>query len=317
MTSMGLSENSKRNTAAGKTWLSVLKKQKYLFILMLPGMAYFFLFKYGPMYGLLLAFKNYDPSEGIMGSPWAGLKYFKMMVTMNNFWTVVLNTIKISVLKIITGFPAPIILALLLNEVVSTKFKRVVQTISYLPHFLSWVVVAGIIFQLMSPSYGLYGLISHAFGWKTQVLLGNPHAFMAMLLTSNVWKGIGYGSIIYLAAIAGIGPEMYEAAIIDGAGRFKQCIYITLPALAPTISILFVLSLGSILDGGFDQIFNLYNSLVLPSVDIIDTFVYRVGLQNFQFSFSTAVGVSKSVIAFALVMFSNWLVGKFSDYTIW
>lgn len=300
-----------------KPLLTLIRKQKFLLALMIPGMAYFFLFRYGPMYGLLLAFKSYDPVAGILNSPWVGLRYFRQMVEMNNFWTVVLNTLKISLLKILTGFPAPILLALMLNEILSSKFKRVVQTISYLPHFLSWVVVAGLIFQLLSPSYGLYGLVCKLFGWKTQVLLGDPQAFMITLLVSNIWKEIGYGSIIYLATIAGIDSQMYEAARIDGAGRLKQCLYITLPCLAPTISIMFVLGLGGILDGGFDQIFNLYNALVLPSVDIIDTFVYRVGLEGFQFSFSTAVGVSKHLIAFILVMFCNWVVGKFSDYTIW
>lgn len=317
MSQMDMAGCANSKTAARKSMRDVLKKQKYLFILMAPGLLYFIIFKYAPMYGLVLAFKEYDPFEGILKSPWVGLKYFREMVTMHNFWQVVLNTLKISVLKILTEFPAPIILALLLNEITATRFKSFIQTVSYLPYFLSWVVVAGLIFQLVSPSYGIYGLICHAFGWKTQVLLGNSHSFLVILLTSNVWKNVGYGSIIYLAAIAGIGPEMYEAAIIDGAGRLKQCFYITLPALAPTISILFVLGLGGILDGGFDQIFNLYNTAVLPSVDIIDTYVYRIGLENFQFSFSTAVGLSKNVIAFTLVMFSNWVVGKLSDYTIW
>lgn len=300
----------------GPRVLSALNRQKYLFLLLLPGLAYFLIFKYGPMYGILLAFKDYDPQVGILRSPWAGFKYFHQMFEMKYFWTVTANTLKISILKIITGFPAPILFALLLNEIISSKFKRVVQTISYLPHFLSWIIVSGLIFQLVSPSYGLYGLLCDVFGWKSQVLLGDGKSFLNILLISNIWKEMGYASIIYLAAIAGISTEMYESAIIDGAGRFKRCIYITIPSILPTICMLFVLGLGGILDGGFDQIFNLYNSMVMPSADIIDTFVYRIGLVEMQYSFSTAVGIAKSVIALFLVLFSNWIVGKVSDYTV-
>lgn len=296
--------------------LTSLKRQKYLFLLLFPGVAYFLIFRYGPMYGILLAFKDYVPQDGILGSPWAGFKYFHQMFEMKYFWTVTGNTLKISILKIITGFPAPILFALLLNEIISNKFKRIVQTISYLPHFLSWIIVSGLIFQLVSPSYGVYGLMCDVFGWKPQVLLGDGKSFLNILLISNVWKEMGYASIIYLAAIAGINIEMYESAIIDGAGRFKRCIYITIPSILPTISMLFVLGLGGILDGGFDQIFNLYNSMVMPSSDIIDTFVYRIGLVEMQYSFSTAVGIAKSVIALILVLFSNWIVGKASNYTV-
>ncbi|QAY68474.1 sugar ABC transporter permease [Paenibacillus protaetiae] len=296
--------------------MATFKKQRFLFLLLLPGLLYFFIFKYGPMYGILMAFKDYQPSSGMAGSPWVGFKHFHEMFEMNYFWTVTANTLKISLLKILVGFPAPILFALLLNELVSSRFKRIVQTISYLPHFLSWVIVAGLIFQLVSPSYGLYGLLCDIFGWKPHVLLGESKSFLQILLISNVWKEIGYGSIIYLAAIAGINSDMYESATIDGAGRFKQCIYITLPSILPTICMLFVLGLGGILDGGFDQIFNLYNSMVMPTADIIDTFVYRIGLVEMQYSFSTAVGIAKSVIALVLVLVSNWIVGKLSNYTV-
>ncbi|UKS29479.1 ABC transporter permease subunit [Paenibacillus sp. HWE-109] len=294
----------------------MLMKQKFLFLLLLPGLVYFMLFRYGPMYGILLAFKEYNPHEGILGSPWVGLKYFHQMFDMKYFWTVAGNTLKISLMKILVGFPAPIIFALLLNELASNKFRRIVQTISYLPHFLSWVIVAGLIYQLVSPSYGIYGLLCDVFGWEPRVLLGDSKSFLQILLVSNVWKEIGYSSIIYLAAIAGINPEMYESAYMDGAGRFKQIIHITIPSILPTICMLFVLGLGGILDGGFDQIFNLYNSMVMPTADIIDTFVYRIGLVEMQYSFSTAVGIAKSVIALILVLSANWIVGKLSNYTI-
>ncbi|NBD27014.1 ABC transporter permease [Paenibacillus glycinis] len=305
-----------RNPRKKSRFLPKLMKQRFLFLLLMPGMIYFLVFKYGPMYGILIAFKDYSPQDGVFSSPWVGFKYFREMFEMKYFWTVTANTLKISILKIAIGFPAPIIFALLLNEIVSNKFRRIVQTISYLPHFLSWVIVAGLIFQLVSPSYGVYGLICEAFGWQPRVLLGNGESFLQILIVSNVWKEIGYGSIIYLAAIAGINSDMYESAVIDGAGRFKQCLYITIPSILPTICMLFVLGLGGILDGGFDQIFNLYNSMVMPTADIIDTFVYRVGLVDMQYSFSIAVGIAKSVIALVLVLSSNWIVGKLSNYTV-
>lgn len=299
----------------GSAW-SKVKRQRFLLLLLLPGMLYFFIFKYGPMYGITIAFKDYDVFKGISDSPWVGLKHFRNMFSSRYFLQVVGNTLRISLLKILTGFPAPIILALLLNELVFPRFKKTVQTISYLPHFLSWVVISGLVFQIVSPSYGLYGVLCKLFNWKPMVILGNHKGFLSVLLLSNIWKEIGYGSIIYLAAIAGINMEMYEAARIDGANRWKQCRYITLPSIFPTIGMMFILGLGGILDGGFDQVFNLYNSLVMPSADIIDTYVYRIGLVELQYSFSTAVNVSKSLVAIVLVLSSNWLVGKLSDYTV-
>ena len=302
---------------AMKNPITMLIKQKYMYLLLMPGLIYFLIFKYYPMYGVTIAFKEYDPLLGILGSPWAGLKYFNRLFSSPYIWTLVVNTLRISILKIIIGFPIPIIFALLLNEITRERFKRVVQTISYLPHFLSWVVVAGLAFQIFSPSYGVYGLICKLFGWEAEVILANSKAFIPILISTDIWKEVGYGSIIYLAAIAGIGNDMYEAARIDGANRFKQCIYITLPSLIPIISITFTLRLGNILEGGFDQVFNMYSPVVYGVADIIDTYVYRMGLENFEYSFSTAVGLTKSIVAFILVMTTNWIVGKFTDYSIW
>lgn len=294
-----------------------IKKSKYLLVLMLPGMIYFLIFKYGPMYGISLAFKQFDPSLGIIGSPWAGFKYFNRLFQTSYIWTVVGNTLKISMLKIVIGFPAPIIFALLLNEITRERFKRVVQTISYLPHFLSWVVVSGLVFQMVSPSYGLYGYICKILGIKAEVLLGDPNSFISILIISDLWKEVGYASVLYLAAIAGISSELYEAAKIDGANRSDQALYVTLPGILPTIAILFVLRLGGILDAGFDQIFNMYNPIVMKSVDVIDTYVFRIGLENFEYSFSTAVGLTKSVVALILVLSGNWIVSKLSETSIW
>lgn len=316
-----LTENKPRIAINPKGFISrnlkEIKKSKYLLLLMLPGMIYFLLFKYGPMYGIILAFKEFDPSLGIIGSPWAGLRYYNRLFQTSYIWTVVGNTLKISMLKIVIGFPAPIIFALLLNEITRERFKRVVQTISYLPHFLSWVVVSGLVFQLVSPSYGLYGYICKILGIKTEVLLGDPKSFISILIISDLWKEVGYASVLYLAAIAGISSELYEAAKIDGANRFDQALFVTLPGILPTIAILFVLRLGGILDAGFDQIFNMYNPIVMKSVDVIDTYVFRIGLENFEYSFSTAVGLTKSVVALILVLSGNWIVSKLSETSIW
>lgn len=297
--------------------LTLLSRQKYLFLLLLPGLVYFIVFKYIPMYGIVLAFKEFNPLDGILGSPWAGLRYFQRIFQSDAVLHVVFNTLRISLLNLLFGFPAPIVFALLLNEVMRTKVKRIFQTISYLPHFLSWVVISGLIFQLLSPSYGLYGYISKLFGWKTEVLLAQPGTFLPILVISNIWKEFGYGSVIYLAAIAGISGELYEAAKMDGAGRFKQMRHITLPSLLPVISILFILQLGHVLDAGFDQIMNLYNPLVYGVADIIDTYVYRIGLADFQYSFGTAVGLCKGAVAMILVLSANWIVRKLTDHSIW
>ena len=307
---------SKKVGKTNELW-EKMKEQKYLFLLMAPGIIYFLIFKYGPLYGLMLAFKDFDASAGIIGSPWAGLKYFKRFIEMESVWKVVINTLRISLLKIIFGFPAPIIFALLLNEIRLEKFKKGVQTISYLPHFLSWIVISGLVINILSPSTGLYGYICNILGINAGVPLGDTSTFLWVVIISNIWKEIGYGSIIYLAAISGIGMEMYEAAKIDGANRFKQCLYITFPSLLPTVSIMFILGLGNVLDAGFDQVFNLYTPLVYPVADILDTYIYRVGLGDFQYSFATAVGLTKNIVAFTLVMSCNWVVRKFSDYSIW
>lgn len=296
---------------------SRIKRDKYLYMLLLPGLLFFIIFCYVPMYGIVLAFKEYDPGLGIMGSPWVGLRYFERIFKGSMIWKVIGNTLRISFAKIVIGFPMPVIFALLLNEIRHVKFKKTVQTITYLPHFLSWVVVAGLVTQLFSPSYGLYGYLAEFFGFQPQVLLAQKWPFFWTLIVSDIWKGIGYGSIIYLAAISGIPQELYEAAKIDGAGRFRQAVSITLPSIMPTVCIMFILRMGSVLSANFDQVFTLYNPAVYDSAEILDTYVYSLGLEQFEYSLSTAVGLAKNVVQFGLVMLTNWVVGKFSDSTIW
>jgi putative aldouronate transport system permease protein len=303
------------------TLLHQFAVHRYLVLLMIPGIAYFIIFRYLPIYGITIAFKEFVISKGILGSPWVGLRYFQRFFQMQTVGVVFLNTIKISVLQILFGFPAPILLALLMNELRSQGYKRVVQSISYLPYFLSWVVVAGFLADLLSPSYGPYGFIIKLLGGTPKVLLSSTTWFVPILIISAVWKNIGWGTIVYLAAMSSINPEQYEAAIIDGAGRFRQVIHITVPGIASVVSIMFILTMGGILNAGFDQVFNLYNPLVYPVADIIDTFIYRIGMGSgmagYDYSLATAVGLTKNVIAFILVLGTNMIFRRFSEYALW
>ena len=294
-----------------------LFRHRYLMLLMLPGIAYFVVFRYVPIYGVILAFKEYDVYEGILFSPWVGLKHFRRLFEQHDVARVFWNTVEISVLRIAFGFPMPIILALLLNEIFNTKFKRTVQTISYLPHFLSWVVVAGLITELLSPSRGIYGYLMRLIGADTTVLLTSQTWFIPILIISGIWKEVGWGTIIYLATMSSINPELYEAAVVDGASRWRRAISITLPGILPVTAILLILSMSQILNAGFDQIFNLYNTLVYEIADIIDTYIYRVGLQSFEFEFATAVGLTKNVIALVLVLTVDRVVRRFTGYGLW
>ncbi|MDD9987368.1 MAG: ABC transporter permease subunit [Spirochaetaceae bacterium] len=294
-----------------------LFRHRYLLLLMLPGIAYFVVFRYVPIYGVILAFKEYDVYEGILFSPWVGLKHFRRLFEQHDVARVFWNTVEISVLRIVFGFPMPIILALLLNEIFNTKFKRTVQTISYLPHFLSWVVVAGLITELLSPSRGIYGYLMRLIGADTTVLLTSQTWFIPILIISGIWKEVGWGTIIYLATMSSINPELYEAAVVDGASRWRRAISITLPGILPVTAILLILSMSQILNAGFDQIFNLYNTLVYEIADIIDTYIYRVGLQSFEFEFATAVGLTKNVIALVLVLTVDRVVRRFTGYGLW
>jgi len=293
-----------------QTWKSY-KRYKYMFFLLAPALIWYLLFSYAPLYGIQLAFKDFIINQGISGSPWIGLKYFDDMINgAQDFHLIIRNTVVLSLYHIIFGFPAPIILALMLNEVRHSFFKRFTQTLSYLPHFLSWVVVAGFMFTVLSPSSGVVNKMIEFFGFEPIYFVGNPDYFRFTLVVTAIWKEIGWGAIIYLAAMGGINPQMYEAAVVDGAGRFKQLLYITLPSLLPVITIMFILRIGSVLDAGFDQVFNMYTPATYSVADILDTYVYRIGIEQMQFGFATAVGLFKNVIAFALVLLTNYLVKR-------
>lgn len=285
----------------------VWSKYKILYLMLLPGMLYYLIFSYLPMYGVTLAFKDFLILEGILGSPWVGLQHFQDLFTDPYFYSVLKNTIIISLYKLVFGFPVPILFALFLSEIASVKFKKVVQTVSYLPHFISWVVLGGIFFTIFSLE-GPVNAIVKLLGGDPVLFLADPTYFRTVLVVTSIFQGFGWGSIIYFAAISNIDPQLYEAAIMDGAGRFKRMFYISIPMLFPVIAIMLILSMSGILDAGFDQIFNMYNVQVYSVADIIDTYVYRQGLVEMNYSRATAIGLFKSVIALIMIVVVNKIV---------
>ncbi|TBL71406.1 ABC transporter permease [Paenibacillus thalictri] len=288
-----------------------------LYLIMVPGIVYFIVFKYVPMTGAVIAFQDYSVFAGIMESDWVGLKHFKEIFLDTEFYTVLRNTLLISLYKLIWGFPGPIVLAILLNEVRRMFFKKTVQTLAYLPHFLSWVVLGGILYNVLAPSNGIVNGILKLFGHEPVFFLADPNWFRTVLVASDIWKEIGWGAIIYLAALAGIDQQLYEAAVVDGANKWRQIWHITLPSLTSTIIILLVLRLGHVLDVGFEQIFVLYNPMVYSVSDVIETFVYRTGITQADFSFSTAVGLFKSIVGLILVVAANKLAKKLGQNGVW
>jgi len=300
----------------GSRW-KLARKMWMLYLFFLVPACLLFIFNYVPMYGVLIAFKKFRIASGILGSPWNDFQNFKDFFATPFFLRILRNTVIISLQRLVFGFPAPIILALLLNEVNHMPFKRVVQTISYLPHFMSWVVLAGIIIEVLSPQRGLVGVIYGLLGMDAPNLMNSRAFFRPMLIATGIWQSVGWGTIIYLAAISSIDPEMYEAAEIDGASRLQRAAHITIPSLVPVIIILFILSIGGILNAGFDQIFNLYSPLVYEVADIIDTYVYRVGITEMRFDYSTAVGLFKNAIGIVLLLGTNLVTRRFSEYGIW
>lgn len=284
-------------------------------LMLLPGLIWLFFFNLLPMYGTLMAFKDFNPGLGIFRSAWIGFENFKYMFILDDSIQVFKNTIFIAVGKMIMNLIAPLVFALMLNEVKNRLFTKSVQTIVYLPHFLSWVIVAGILLDLFSMTGPVNQLLS-VFHIKPILFFSNPDIFPAIVIGSDVWKEFGFGAIIYFAALTSISPELYEAAAIDGASQFKRLIHITLPSILPVAILLGTLSLGNILNAGFDQIYNLYNPLVYSTGDIIDTWVYRTGLIDMQYGLATAVGLLKSVVSLVLISISYTLAYRFANYRI-
>lgn len=301
------------------TWAAIKKdfiKHRWLYIMVLPVLLYYLCFSYIPIYGLQIAFKGYTFGKGIWGSDWVGLKHFIDFFTGPYFWRTLKNTLALSVYTILICFPAPIIFAILLNELHWQKYKRVIQTVSYLPHFISLVVICGLIKEFTA-STGLINSIIELFGGTAQTMLVNPEYFRAIYVISDLWQGIGWGSIIYLAALSAIDPTLYDAAAVDGAGRFRRILHVTLPCLMTTIIIMFILRVGQFMTVGFDKILLLYNSNIYSTADVISTFVYRKGIIESNFSFSAAVGLFNSLVNFVLVFTVNKISAKVSETSLW
>lgn len=294
-----------------KNW----QKDWQLHLMILPGLLFILIFKYMPLGGITIAFKEFLPGKGIWGSPWVGLENFEYMLALPDTKRVMWNTLFFAAAKILINFPVPIIISILLNEVKNHRFKRSVQTIIYLPYFISWVILAGIIQDLFAKE-GLINQFLGIFGAEPVFFLGNKYAFLGVLIGTDVWKNFGYNTVVYLAAITGIDETLYEAAKIDGANRFQQIWNVTLPGIAPIVVLMMILNLGNVLNAGFEQIFNLYNPLVYETADIIDTFVYRISLVEANYSLGTAVGLLKSVVSFILIVTSYKIANKYSDYTV-
>ncbi|WP_235440004.1 ABC transporter permease [Paenibacillus sp. DMB20] len=292
------------------------KREWPLHVMLIPALVFIIVFSYIPMVGILMAFQKYIPTKGLLGSPFVGLKNFKFLLDYPDIGRIFFNTVYIAVMKITAGLIVPITVAILLNELRKEWVKRTFQTLVYLPHFLSWVLLSGIIIDVLSPSTGALNQLLGLFGVKPIFFLGDNNWFPYVMVITDVWKEFGFGTIIYLAALTGINPALYEAAEIDGAGRWKQTLNITLPGMLPIIVLMLTLSIGNVLNAGFDQIFNLYSPQVYESGDIIDTFVYRMGVVESQYGFATAVGLLKSVVSFIMISVSYVMAYRFANYRI-
>lgn len=299
-----------------KTIKKEILTNKYLYVMAIPVVLYYLIFHYIPMFGLVIAFQDFKPAKGILASNWVGIKHFTDFLTSFYAVRVIKNTLLLNLYEIIFGFPAPIILALLLNEVKNNFHKRTIQTISYMPHFISLMVICGIIVDFTTSS-GVVNDIIAFFGGERLNLLNDKNLYRPIFVSSSIWREVGWGSIIYLATLSSIDPSLYEAAIIDGAGRFKQLIHITLPSLVPTIAILFILRIGNIMNMGFEKVILLYNPLTYETADVISSYLYRRGLQESNYSFGTAVGLFNSVINFTILLTANTISRKFVKESLW
>ncbi len=305
----GIQPQSRRRAAL---MMDVLR-DRWLYVMLLPGILYFVIFKYVPMYGLVMAFQDFKPHLGFMDSPWAGVRHFERLFGELQFWTLFRNTLVLAVYNLVFFFPAPIILALMMNEVRRSGFKRVVQTLVYIPHFVSWVVVVGLSYILLTTENGLVNELLYRLTGERIAFLLEAEYFRTVIISQQIWKEVGWGTIIFLAALTGVDMEQYEAARMDGAGRWRQLWHVTLPAIRSTIVILLILRLGHFLDTGFEQIFLMLTPTNREVGEVFDTFVYTKGMTQGQFSYSAAVGLFKSAIAFVLVFGANWLARRFGE----
>lgn len=300
----------------GRIW-SILRSNVQIYILLLPTALYFLIFKYGPMYGLQMAFRNYNTGLGIMNSPWVGLQYFERVLSRMYFYQVINNTLTISLASLIFGFPFPVLFALMLNEMRAGKGKKLIQTITYAPHFISTVVVVAMVTLFLSPSSGVLNKILMVFGIEAQNFLMKPEYFVPIYVISGIWQNLGWNAIIYVAALASVNPELHESAVIDGASRLQRICHINFPCILPTIIIMLILQTGSLLNVGFEKVFLLSNEAVLETSEVISTYTYRIGITGAQFSQSAAIGLFNSVVQFALLVLVNFIAGKVSETSLW
>ena len=309
-------KSTKKYAFSTKKTVKLLKRKWLLYVFLLPALLYLVLFCYWPMYGLQIAFKDYSLGNGIAGSEWVGCEWFERFFGSPRFWTLLKNTLTISLYSMAVGFPLPIALALILNNVKNAKWKKFAQTITYMPHFISMVVVCGMITMFVSDK-GIITYILTFFGGEKVSMLSNPDYFVPIYVISGIWQEVGWGAIIYLSALSGIDPQLYEAAKIDGANRWKQTIHVTLPGISGTIIIMLLLRMGSVMNVGYEKIILLYNAGIYETSDVISTFVYRKGLLEYQWSYSAAVGIFNSIINFIIVVAFNKISKKLTEVSLW
>ncbi|UKS27400.1 ABC transporter permease subunit [Paenibacillus sp. HWE-109] len=294
-----------------------LMRDRVYFLLLAPALLYYILFRYVPMFGIIISFKDYNLFKGVWASEWVGLKYYRMFISNPDALIIIKNTVVLGGYRLLFGFPAPIILALLFNEMRFKRFKKFVQSVSYMPYFLSTVVVSSILIMILSPSTGVVNNIIQSWGLEPISFLQKPEWFRAIYVTSDIWQSAGFGTIIYLAALASVDPHLYEAAEIDGAGRWKQTLHVTVPSLIPAMVIIFILQLGQVLDLAFDKAFLLGNAANLETADIIPTYVYRIGILQGSFSYAAAIDLAMGIVGFIFVYSANRIARKVGDTSLW
>jgi putative aldouronate transport system permease protein len=294
-----------------------LKRYFWLYLFLLPGVVYLIVFKYIPMVGVLIAFEDYNNVRGVFDSPMVGFKHFRYLFGSVEFYRVLANSLLISVYRMVAGFPAPILLAILLNEINNRQYKRFVQTVLYLPHFISWVVIYGILLSFVSPTTGILNILIMRLGGDAVPFMMSTKYFRGIVVLTDIWKNVGWGTVVYMASIAGIDPTYYEAAIIDGASRMKRILFVTLPMISSTIVVMLILRMGSLLSNGFEQIFLMQNALNIEVSEVFETYTYKVGLREGRFSFSAAVGLFQSTVGFVLIFVTNKLSRKFGEGGLW
>jgi putative aldouronate transport system permease protein len=311
-----LSNLSARQTKRRK-FLRYVLRYKYLYLLLVPCVVYFIVFHYIPMYGVLISFKDFNFKKGILGSEWVGFENFRYMFGLGDFYRVFWNSLYLNILRLIIAFPVPVILALMLNEINNKHYKKITQTAIYFPYFISWAVIGGILVNFLSPTWGVVNELLKSLGFESIFFLGKSSYFRGIAVASNIWKEAGWGTIIYLAAITGISPELYEAATVDGASRLQRLIHITLPCIKTTVVLTFILRVGSIMSNGFEQIFALQNTMNLSVSEVFETYTYRVGMLGGRFSFATTVGLFTSVISMLFLLSANFLAKRLGEEGIW